>query len=225
LDLANNKEALAALDKAFVVSLEIAPSAVTSRADVVLPVAAVTEKSGSFLNWEGRARSFDTAVDDSLNRSDLRILSMIAEEMGASLNLGTVTAAAKEIASIKNWQGEPLKMKTASAPTQPQLNSNEALITSWRRLLDLGTLQEGEENLAGTARQTVAVISAKRAQALGVANGDLLKVSTAQGSVTLPALIENIHDDAIWAPRNSRGSQLLTDLNAVHAEVVTVVRA
>jgi len=57
LDLANNKEALAALDKAFVVSLEIAPSAVTSRADVVLPVAAVTEKSGSFLNWEGRALS------------------------------------------------------------------------------------------------------------------------------------------------------------------------
>jgi len=32
------------LEKAFVVSLEIAPSAVTARADVVLPVAAVTEK-------------------------------------------------------------------------------------------------------------------------------------------------------------------------------------
>jgi NADH-quinone oxidoreductase subunit G len=150
---------------------------------------------------------------------------MIAEEMGTSLHLGTVTAATKEIASIKQWQGEPLKMKTASTSAQRQLNSNEALITSWRRLLDLGTLQEGEENLAGTSRQTVAVISAKRAQALGVADGDLLKVSTKQGSVTLPALIENIHDDAIWAPRNSRGSQLLINLNAVHAEVVTVVRA
>ena len=225
LDLENNQQALAALDKAFVVSLEIAPSAVTSRANVVLPVAAVTEKSGSFLNWEGRARSFDSAVNDSLNRSDLRILSMIAEEMGTSLNLGTVTAATKEIASIKVWQGERSKMNATSTPSQPNLNPNEALITSWRRLLDLGTMQEGEENLAGTARQTVAVISAKRAEALGVNNGDLLKVSTAQGSVTLPALIENIHDDAIWAPRNSRGSQLLTDLNAVHGDVVTVVRA
>jgi NADH-quinone oxidoreductase subunit G len=225
LDLENNQQALAALDKAFVVSLEIAPSAVTSRANVVLPVAAVTEKSGSFLNWEGRARSFDSAVNDSLNRSDLRILSMIAEEMGTSLNLGTVTAATKEIASIKVWQGERSKMNATSTPSQPNLNPNEALITSWRRLLDLGTMQEGEENLAGTARQTVAVISTKRAEALGVNNGDLLKVSTAQGSVTLPALIENIHDDAIWAPRNSRGSQLLTDLNAVHGDVVTVVRA
>jgi NADH-quinone oxidoreductase subunit G len=225
LDLNDNHSALAALDKAFVVSLEIAPSAVTSRADVVLPVAAVTEKSGSFLNWEGRARSFDAAVNDSLNRSDLRILSMIAEEMGASLNLGTVTAATKEIATIKDWQGERSKMKSVSAVPQPNLSANQALITSWRRLLDLGTLQEGEENLAGTARQTVAVISEKRAQALGVADGDLLKVSTAQGSVTLPALIENIHDDALWVPRNSRGSQLLTKLNAFHGEVVTVVRA
>ena len=225
LDLENYQQALEALDKAFVVSLEIAPSAVTSRANVVLPVAAVTEKSGSFLNWEGRARSFDSAVNDSLNRSDLRILSMIAEEMGTTLNLGTVTAATKEIASIKVWQGERSKMNATSTPSQPNLNPNEALITSWRRLLDLGTMQEGEENLAGTARQTVAVISTKRAEALGVNNGDLLKVSTAQGSVTLPALIENIHDDAIWAPRNSRGSQLLTDLNAVHGDVVTVVRA
>ena len=225
LDLDNNQSALEALDKAFVVSLEIAPSAVTSRADVVLPVAAITEKSGSFLNWEGRARSFDSAVNDSLNRSDLRILSMIAEEMGTSLNLGTVTAATREIAAIKNWQGTPSQMKTVSAAAQANLSPNEALITSWRRLLDLGTLQEGEENLAGTARQTVAVISEKRAHALGVVDGDLLKVSTGQGSVTLPALIENIHDDALWAPRNSRGSQLLTKLNAVHGQVVTVVKA
>jgi NADH-quinone oxidoreductase subunit G len=225
LDLDNNQSALEALDKAFVVSLEIAPSAVTSRADVVLPVAAITEKSGSFLNWEGRARSFDSAVNDSLNRSDLRILSMIAEEMGTSLNLGTVTAATREIAAIKDWQGERSKMTAVSAAAQSNLSPNEALITSWRRLLDLGTLQEGEENLAGTARQTVAVISEKRAHALGVVDGDLLKVSTGQGSVTLPALIENIHDDALWAPRNSRGSQLLTKLNAVHGQVVTVVKA
>jgi NADH-quinone oxidoreductase subunit G len=150
---------------------------------------------------------------------------MIAEEMGTSINLGTVTAATKEIATIKDWQGERSKMRSVSALAQPNLSTNEALITSWRRLLDLGTLQEGEENLAGTARQTVAVISEKRAQALGVTDGDLLKISTAEGFVTLPALIENIHDDALWAPRNSRGSQLLTKLNAVHGEVVTVVRA
>ena len=225
LDADNNGATLAALDKAFVVSLEIAPSAVTERANVVLPVAAVTEKSGSFLNWEGRPRSFDAAVSDSLNRSDLRILSMIAEEIGTSLNLGTVTAAIKEIASIGKWEGARVSFNSVSASAQPALNANQALITSWRRLLDAGTLQKGEENLAGTARRTVAVISPKRAQAMGVVDGDQLKISTQQGSVTLSALVENIHDDAVWAPRNSRRSQLLANLGVAHGAVVTVVKA
>jgi NADH-quinone oxidoreductase subunit G len=225
LDADNNGATLAALDKAFVVSLEIAPSAVTERANVVLPVAAVTEKSGSFLNWEGRPRSFDAAVSDSLNRSDLRILSMIAEEIGTPLNLGTVTAAIKEIASIGKWEGARVSFNSVSASAQPALNSDQALITSWRRLLDVGTLQQGEENLAGTARRTFAVISPKRAQIMGVVDGDQLKISTQQGSVTLSALVENIHDDAVWAPRNSRGSQLLANLGVAHGAVVTVVKA
>jgi NADH-quinone oxidoreductase subunit G len=225
LDADNSAAALAALEKAFVVSLEIAPSSVTERANVVLPVAAITEKSGSFLNWEGRARSFDAAVSDSLNRSDLRILSMIAQEMGISLNLGTVTAAIKEIASIGKWDGARVSFNKVSVSSQPALNAHEALITSWRRLLDLGTLQQGEDNLAGTARQTVAVISPKRAEAIGVVDGDLLKISTNQGSVTLSTLVENIHDDAVWAPRNSRGSQLLVNLGVAHGAVVTVVKA
>ena len=225
LDGENSQSALAALEKAFVVSLEIASSAVTQHADVVLPVAAVTEKSGSFLNWEGRPRSFDAAVQDSLNRSDLRILSMIAEEMGTSINLGTVSAAIKEIASLGKWDGARASMSKVSAPAVPTVSGDQFILTSWRRLLDLGTLQQGEENLAGTARATVAVISPKRAGALGVVDGDKLKVSTSLGSVTLSALVEDIHDDALWAPRNSRGSQLLVNLGVAHGAVVSVVKA
>ena len=225
LDGDNSQSALAALEKAFVVSLEIAPSAVTQRADVVLPVAAITEKSGSFLNWEGRARSFDAAVADSLNRSDLRILSMIAEEIGASVNLATVTSAIKEIASLGKWDGARVAMNKVSATSQPAVSGDQFILTSWRRLLDMGTLQKGEDNLAGTSRKTVAVISPKRAQALGVADGDQLKISTPLGYVNLSALVEDIHDDAIWAPRNSRGSQLLINLGVAHGAVVTVVKA
>ena len=224
LDGDNSQGALAALEKAFVVSLEIASSAVTQRADVVLPVAAITEKSGSFLNWEGRPRAFDTAVQDSLNRSDLRILSMIAEEMGATVNLATVTSAVKEIASLGKWDGARVSMSKVSASAQPAVSGDQFILTSWRRLLDLGTLQQGEENLAGTARATVAVISPKRAGALGVVDGDKLKISTSLGSVTLNALVEDIHDDALWAPRNSRGSQLLVNLGVAHGAVVSVVK-
>jgi NADH-quinone oxidoreductase subunit G len=116
-------------------------------------------------------------------------------------------------------------MNKVSAPAVPTVSGDQFILTSWRRLLDLGTLQQGEENLAGTARATVAVISPKRACALGVVDGDKLKISTSLGSVTLSALVEDIHDDALWAPRNSRGSQLLVNLGVAHGAVVSVVKA
>ena len=224
-DMYDSVDAIAALKKSFVVSLEIAPSSVTEVADVVLPVAAITEKSGSFLNWEGRPRAFDSAVAESLNRSDVRILSALADAMGTSIMLGTVSATAREIAQLGKWDGARVPFTSVAAVNPASPSGDQAIITSWRRLLDMGTLQRGEDNLAGTRRQTVAVISEKRATSLGVVTGDLLKISNATGAITLPALVEDIHDDAVWLPRNSFGSQPLTELNAVHGQLVTVVKA
>jgi NADH-quinone oxidoreductase subunit G len=224
-DLLNSRKVIAALSQSFVVSLEIAESSITEIADVVLPVAAVTEKSGSFLNWEGRARAFNAAVAESLNRSDVRILSALADVMDESIMLGTVTATAREIAQLGKWDGARVEFTPVAPGTAASASGDQAILTSWRRLLDMGTLQRGEENLAGTRRQTVAVISEKRAGSLGVVTGDQLRISNSEGSITLPALVEDIHDDAVWIPRNSFGSQALVSLNAVHGDLVTVVKA
>ncbi len=224
-DLLNSRKVIAALSQSFVVSLEIAESSITEIADVVLPVAAVTEKSGSFLNWEGRARAFDAAVAESLNRSDVRILSALADVMGESIMLGTVTATAREIAQLGKWDGARVEFTPVAPGTAASASGDQAILTSWRRLLDMGALQRGEDNLAGTRRQTVAVISEKRAGSLGVVTGDQLRISNSEGSITLPALVEDIHDDAVWIPRNSFGSQALVSLNAVHGDLVTVVKA
>ena len=224
-DLPASRRALDALKGSFVVSLEIAPSAITEVADVVLPVAAITEKSGSFLNWEGRARAFDEAVADSHNRSDVRILSMIADSMGESIMLGTVTAAAREFNQLGKWDGARVQLAPVAAVAPKSVSRDEALLTSWRRLLDMGTLQKGEDNLAGTRRPTVAVISPKRATAIGVVTGQQVRVSNAHGAITIPVLVEDIHEDAVWIPRNSFASQALVTLDAVHGDVVTVVKA
>lgn len=224
-DMLHSRTMLNVLKKTFVVSLEIAESTITEVADVVLPVAAVTEKSGSFLNWEGRARAFDAAVADSLNRSDVRILSALADAMGESIMLGTVSAAAREIAQLGKWDGARASFAPVAAGSAPTASGDQAVLTSWRRLLDMGSMQRGEDNLAGTRRPTVAVISEKRASAAGVVTGDQVRISNAHGSITLPVLVEDIHDDAVWIPRNSFGSQALTALDAVHGELVTVVKA
>jgi NADH-quinone oxidoreductase subunit G len=224
-DLPHGHEAIAALKKSFVVSLEIAPSSVTAVADVVLPVAAITEKSGSFLNWEGRARAFDSAVADSHNRSDVRILSMLADALGNPISLGTVTSSAREFNQLGSWDGSRVQLAPVAAGTTKSVSGNDALLSSWRRLLDMGSLQKGEDNLAGTRRPTVAVISPKRAASIGVATGQQVRVSNAHGSITIPALVEDIHEDAVWIPRNSFASQALVALDAVHGDVVTVVKA
>ena len=210
------------LAKAFVVSLEIRHSAITEIANVVLPVAAVVEKSGTFINWEGRGRSFETAIEDSLTRSDVRILSMLADQMGTPINLPTVTAAREEFNSLGNWEARasfsPVAAGTVSTP------SDKAILSSWRLLLDAGSLQDGENNLAGTAHPSVVVISAHRAASLGVKKGDLVTVSTSQGSITLPCEIDAIDENSIWIPRNSVESRAIATLGLASGPV-SVVKA
>ena len=218
-------EAKIKLSKKFVVSLEIRESDITDIATVVLPVAAVVEKSGSFMDWQGKVREFEPAVDQSLNRSDVRILSMLADEMGRPINLPSVKAARSELESIGRWDGQSTTMTSVQATSTNKVNNGEAIISSWRNLLDKGSLQDGEENLAGTARKSVVVISQSRAQSLGVDSGDMVRVSNNYGAVTISCQIADIHNDSVWLPRNSINSQLIRNLGVVSNSVVKVAKA
>jgi NADH-quinone oxidoreductase subunit G len=133
--------------------------------------------------------------------------------------------SAREFSQLGPWDGARSQFGSVAAKASLTLGTNEALLSSWRRLLDMGSLQKGEDNLAGTRRPTVAVISPKRADALGITTGEQLRISNSNGSITIPVLVEDIHEDAVWIPRNSFASQSLVALNAVHGEVVTVVKA
>jgi NADH-quinone oxidoreductase subunit G len=219
LDISNS--ALSQLLNSFVVSLEITHSSVTAVADVVLPVAAVIEKSGSFQDWQGSTRTFDKAITDSLSRSDVRILSMIADEMGTPINLPTVAATAREIAALGNWDGKKIAFEKTSE-AKPVIAEGKLFLTSWRLLLDLGTLQDGEANLAGTARKASARISKSRAEKLGVNEGEFLSISSDLGSLKLPVEISEMSDDQIWVPRNSIDSQVIANLGFVSGQVAVV---
>lgn len=109
----------------FVVSLELRPSAVTEQADVVLPVAAVAEKAGTFLDWEGRVRLFEPALkpDQLMGRqlnSDVRVLNMLADAIGRRLGLPDIRAARRELDELTPWTGDrpaaPAGHPDAAAP-------------------------------------------------------------------------------------------------------------
>ena len=214
-------QALEQLLNTFVVSLEISHSSITAIADVVLPVAAVVEKSGSYLDWRGTARRFDKGVEDADLRSDVRILSILADELGAPINLPTVSATAREIESLGAWDGARASFTKREAKSA---KSDEFTLVSWRFLLDLGSLQQGEANLAGTAKQARAHISAAAAAKLGVSEDDHLLISSERGSIELPVSIREIADDLIWVPRNSPGSQVIPSLGFTSGAVKVAKR-
>ncbi len=214
-------DALNQLLNTFVVSLEISHSAVTAVADVVLPVAAVIEKSGSYLDWRASARHFEKGVEDAELRSDVRILSILADEMGTPINLPTVTATAREIQSLGSWDGaKPVFSKRETEALQP----GGMKLVSWRFLLDLGTLQLGEANLAGTAKQARAHLSSATAAGLGVSESDSVVISSERGSIELPVSIREIADNLVWVPRNSAGSQVIPSLGFTSGAVKVVKR-
>jgi NADH-quinone oxidoreductase subunit G len=197
---------------AFVVSLEVRRSAVTDRADVVFPVAPAVEKSGTYLNWEGRARTFDTTLRAAGSIPDLRVLHVLAGEFGVDLGLGDAAAARAEITTLGAWGGARPAPPTVppAAPAQPA--PGEAVLASWRWLLDCGRLQDGEPYLAGTAKAPRLHLSPATAAEIGAVSGAAVTVSTERGSVTLPLAVADVPDRLVWIPGNSPGSQVRRSL-------------
>ena len=89
----------------FVVSLEQRLTDVTARADVVLPVAPVTDKAGTFVTWEGRPRPFEAVFSTPASLPDLRILAGIADELGAPLGFRTPRRGARRDGGVGPWDG------------------------------------------------------------------------------------------------------------------------
>ncbi len=221
-DLADPTAFLAALDAVpFVVSLEQRHSAVTERADVVLPVAALQEKQGTFLDWEGRARESAQVMREALSIADSRVLAMLGDELGLSLPRDVADLRA-ELAELGSWLGERSEAPSVAPGDSAVAGDGEAVLATWRQLLDRGLLQEGDPYLAATARTPVARVSPATADAVGAVDGGELTLSTDVGSLTLPLVVTAMPDGVVWVPANSEGSTPRASLGAGHGDVVRI---
>jgi NADH-quinone oxidoreductase subunit G len=214
----------------FVVSLELRASAVTDRADVVFPVAAVAEKAGTFVNWEGRGGTFGEALRVPEVRTDLYVLSAIADQMDVHLGLPDAAAARAELTALGAWRGQRPEPPRVGGPWGVRGDrfprDNTVWLASWHQLLDSGRMQDGEPSLAGTARPAVARLSPATAAEAGVSDGDKVTVATERGSVTVPAEIVPMADHAVWLPAAGLpgGSTTRAELGAGHGATVTLRR-
>ncbi|MCP2362732.1 NADH-quinone oxidoreductase subunit G [Nonomuraea thailandensis] len=219
-DLPDPAAALEALEHTpFIVSLEIRASAVTDRADVVLPVAAVQEKGGTFVNWEGRGRSFEAPLKVPGLQSDLAVIGSLADRMDVHLGLPDAKSARRELSSLGSWRGSRVSAPVALPRALDMPEHGQALLSTWHLLLDEGRLQDGEPYLAGTARTAEALVSESTAAELGVTDGDKLVVGE---NVTLPVRVADLPDRVVWVPANSGGCSVTRDLRAVAGDIVTI---
>ncbi|WP_175411462.1 NADH-quinone oxidoreductase subunit G [Streptomyces sp. TRM64462] len=226
-DLPDPARAREALDAAFVVSLELRPSEVTERADVVLPVAAVAEKPGTFLNWEGRVRMFEAALKPDqmttpLQPADARVLHMLADAMDVYFALPDLRSVRREMDRLGAWDGAAAADPSETARPLPRAGEGEAVLAGHRMLLDQGRLQAGDEALAGTRHRAVARLSAATAAETGVKDGDVLAVTGPSGSVRLPLQVTAMPDRVVWLPLHSAGGGVLSDLGTVPGRLVRI---
>ncbi|NNG35071.1 NADH-quinone oxidoreductase subunit G [Nakamurella aerolata] len=241
-DLPDPAKALAALEAAdFVVSLEQRLTAVTDRADVVLPIAAVPEKSGAFVDWEGRVRPFDAALGKTGAMEDGRVLDTIGVEMDVDLYTQSALAAQTELERVWRAIARPAQALPAGRHEGVLAKGAEAVrqlldklpgrhrgltLASWRMLLDGGTLLIGEPHLAGTAKPDVVLLAAGAAAERGIEAGQQVSVTGPAGSLTLPAQIlpdTEMLTDVVWLPGRVDGVSTSVRLGAtvgaqVHVE-------
>ncbi|GAA3246047.1 NADH-quinone oxidoreductase subunit G [Streptomyces lavendulae] len=226
-DLPDPQRAETALEEAFVVSLELRPGAVTDHADVVLPVAAVAEKAGTFINWEGRVRPFEAALKpDQMTRrlapADARVLHMLADAADRPIALPDVHAVRRELERLGPWEGELAAEQSTATEPLPRPGAGEAVLAGHRLLLDQGLLQQGDDALAGTRHEANARLSAATAAETGVKDGDVLAVTGPAGSVELPLRVTEMPDRVVWLPLNSTGRGVLADTGARPGTLVRI---
>src|SRR4051812_37163578 len=197
----------AALEAAsFVVALELRETDVTRVADVVFPVASVSDKTGTFVTWEGRPRTFDAIFTNPQALPDSRVLAGIAEELGRPLGFRTVAEVRAQMEDLGPWDGD-------RAAHEPVLSTGTAggdglALATWKQLLDHGSMQDGDDNLRATARPAVAKVT----RSVHDACDGLVTVTGDRGEWTLPAEVADLPDGVVWVPSNSFGNGVLADL-------------
>ncbi|SFU86852.1 NADH dehydrogenase subunit G [Pseudoduganella namucuonensis] len=196
LDAANPQAAAAALKQAEMVVALSAFKHGFEHADVLLPIAPFSETSGTFVNAEGRAQSFNGTVKPLANaRPAWKVLRVLGNILGiAGFDYETSEAIRDELFG-KGVSDLSAKLNNTSKKTLvgAAFGAGESL----ERLADVpihfadavarrsGPLLATIDGAAPSVR-----LSAALADKLGVKAGDKVAVSQGPGSAVLPAIIE-----------------------------------
>jgi NADH-quinone oxidoreductase subunit G len=121
-----------------------------------------------------------------------------------------VAEARAEMEQLGPWDGERPALPAATPTKAARAAKGSLALATWKQLIDLGSLQDGEQHLRATARRAVARLAPAAYAALGA---DHVTITGDRGSITLPAeAAPDLVEGVVWVPANSLGNGVLADL-------------
>jgi NADH-quinone oxidoreductase subunit G len=195
LDAHNPQAAIAALNKAEMVVVLSAFKHGMDYADVLLPVSPFSETSGTYVNAEGRAQSFNATVKPLLEtRPAWKVLRVLGNILGLTgFDYDTSEAVRDEVlgAGVTDVTAKLNNVSTLA------LSASTAASTGTERIADVpiyfaDAIVRRAESLQkmGDSAEPKAHLSTALAQQLGVAEGDKVKVTQGSGSAILVATVD-----------------------------------
>jgi NADH-quinone oxidoreductase subunit G len=157
--------------------------------------------------------------------TDGRVREALAAQLGVTLGTGDVNAIRRELGSLPATGSSRPAVPRVPAGARARTGAQEAVLSTWHQLIDLGSLLDGDDVITGTARPPLVRIGKVTADRLGVAEGDAVTVGTDRGAITLPAAITDMPDGVVWLPTNSPGSTLRRSLGVTSGAVVRLAAA
>ncbi|MFD4119910.1 NADH-quinone oxidoreductase subunit NuoG [Alcaligenes faecalis] len=176
----------------FSVALTSYRSAAEQWADVMLPVSPFTETSGTFVNAEGRVQSFKGAAapvgDTRPAWKVLRVLGNLFQLDGFDDETSESVRDSVMAAGVESRLSNQINLAASVLPVASGLErvADVPIYRSDALVRRSAPLQETPASAAPTARMAAATLAQ-----LGLADGDLVKVRSSQGEVSLPAQLDD----------------------------------
>jgi formate dehydrogenase alpha subunit len=217
-DNARIKKALAKLELLIVQDIFVGDS--LPFAHVVFPGAAAAEKNGSFTSTDNRVQAISKAVNPpGQAKPDGEIIAELYSRLSSTVQSGLSSLLAREISSLSGVDQQDgacnllSRLPTRTAPHPgfaPLCKSPTAAAPRFQLLVGPigfhnGTSTTRSETNLGVSPAGYVELQSSDALALGVVEGDQVKVSSASGTLTAPARVSSkLQPGLLFAPCHFR---------------------